>query len=137
MKIREAYSAEKGLAYFDDIRDVDEAFRYVLWGAQKIEKYTIKPGDTFYLISQKYHLAFSDLLAANPDLDPQHLKAGDVVSLTVPKPLFNVEVSYRHVYEQIIFPPVVVNPNYVPVLYSPCFGIRGAYPYPMPIDEAS
>ncbi|MBN2353023.1 MAG: M23 family metallopeptidase [Spirochaetales bacterium] len=109
VKIREAYSAEKGLAYFEDIRDVDEAFRYVLWGAQKIEKYTIKPGDTFYLISQKYRLAFSDLLAANPDLDPQHLKAGDVVSLTVPKPLFNVEVSYRHVYEQIIFPPVVVN----------------------------
>jgi len=108
VRIREIYSVEPGLAYFDSIRSVDDAFRYVLWGAQKIEHYTIKPGDTFYLISQKYHLAFSDLMAANPALDPQHLKAGDVVNLTVPKPLFNVEVSYRHVYEQIIFPPVVV-----------------------------
>jgi murein DD-endopeptidase MepM/ murein hydrolase activator NlpD len=108
VKIQESYVIEPGLAYFGAIKSVDDAFRYVLWGAQKIEQYTVKQGDTFYLISRNYNLAFSDLLAANPDLDPQLLKTGDVVKLTVPKPLFNVEVSFRHIYEQIIFPPVIV-----------------------------
>jgi murein DD-endopeptidase MepM/ murein hydrolase activator NlpD len=108
VRIQESYVIEPGLAYFSDIKSVDDAFRYVLWGAQKVEQYVIQPGDTFYLISKKYNLAFSDLMAANPDLDPQKLKTGDTISLTVPKPLFNVEVSFRHIYEQIIFPPVVV-----------------------------
>ena len=107
VRILEPYSIEPGLSYYEAIKNVDDAFKYLLWGAQKIEQYTVKAGDTFYLIAKRYNILFSDLITANPALDPQRLKQGDIVTLTVPKPLISVEVSYRHVYDQIIFPPVV------------------------------
>ncbi len=107
VRIIEPYAVEPGLSYYESIKNVEDAFKYLLWGAQKIEEYTVKEGDTFYLIAKKYNISFSDLIAANPALDPQRLKRGDTVTLTVPKPLISVEVSYRHIYDQIIFPPVV------------------------------
>jgi murein DD-endopeptidase MepM/ murein hydrolase activator NlpD len=107
VRIVEPYTIEPGLSYFEAIKNVEDAFKYLLWGAQKIEQYTVRQGDTFYLIAKKYNISFSDLITANPGLDPQRLKTGDTVTLTVPKPLISVEVSYRHIYDQIIFPPVV------------------------------
>jgi murein DD-endopeptidase MepM/ murein hydrolase activator NlpD len=107
VRIVEPFTIEPGLSYFEAIRNADDAFRYLLWGAQKIEQYAVKEGDTFYLIAKKYNISFSDLITANPGLDPQRLKTGDTVTLTVPKPLISVAVTYRHIYDQIIFPPVV------------------------------
>ncbi|HEQ72263.1 MAG TPA: M23 family metallopeptidase [Spirochaetia bacterium] len=105
--IMEDLDIQTGLAYTESIKNIDDAFNYLLWGAQERKSYSIQRGDSFYAISKKYGISFTDLITANSHLDPQNLKVGDTVYLTVPKPQVNVEVSYRHVYDQIIYPPVI------------------------------
>jgi LysM repeat protein len=48
--------------------------------------YTIRSGDTLYAISQRFGVSISDLLTANPGLDPNSLQVGRIICipLTVP-----------------------------------------------------
>lgn len=46
--------------------------------------YTIKHGDTFYLIARTYGLPLSVLLAANPGVDPNRLYIGQVICVPSP-----------------------------------------------------
>lgn len=43
--------------------------------------YTIRRGDSFYLISQRTGVPLADLLAANPGVDPARLVVGQVICL--------------------------------------------------------
>ncbi|MFE8700827.1 LysM peptidoglycan-binding domain-containing protein [Cytobacillus sp. FJAT-54145] len=45
--------------------------------------YTIQSGDTFWKISQKFNVPFADLLAANPNRDPNNLYVGQEVQIPV------------------------------------------------------
>lgn len=44
-------------------------------------EYTIRRGDSFYLISQRTGVPLSDLLAANPGVDPARLLVGQVICI--------------------------------------------------------
>src|SRR5699024_2112795 len=41
--------------------------------------YTIKAGDTFYLIARRYGISLDELLRANPKVDPDRLYVGQIV----------------------------------------------------------
>lgn len=43
--------------------------------------YTVKRGDSFYLISQRLSVALRDLLEANPNIPPARLTVGDVLCI--------------------------------------------------------
>jgi len=43
--------------------------------------YTIRSGDTFSAVAERFGITLEDLVAANPDLDPIGLQDGDVVNL--------------------------------------------------------
>lgn len=43
--------------------------------------YTIKRGDSFYLISQRYGVPLANLVAANPGVDPARLQVGQVICI--------------------------------------------------------
>jgi aerobic-type carbon monoxide dehydrogenase small subunit (CoxS/CutS family)/bacterioferritin (cytochrome b1) len=44
--------------------------------------YTIQPGDTFYLIAQKYNLPLNELIRANPQInDPEHVSPGQIINI--------------------------------------------------------
>lgn len=44
--------------------------------------YTIKPGDSFYLIAQKYNIPLNELIRANPQIDnPEHIFAGQIINI--------------------------------------------------------
>ncbi len=45
------------------------------------EEYTVKRGDSFYLISHKLGVPLRDLLAANRDIHPARLMVGDVLCI--------------------------------------------------------
>lgn len=105
--ILENLKITEGLAYFDAIANIDEAFAYLLHGSRTLESYVVQAGDTLYYISKKFNITYTDLISANPSMDPQKLRIGETISLTVPKPYINVEITYRHIYDQIIFPPVI------------------------------
>lgn len=43
--------------------------------------YRIRPGDTFYRISRREGISLDDLIAANPDVDPEALQVGQVICI--------------------------------------------------------
>lgn len=43
------------------------------------KEYTIKPGDTFWNLSQRFDLTVEDIQKANPDLNPNSLQEGQIV----------------------------------------------------------
>ena len=45
------------------------------------EEYTVKRGDSFYLIAHKLGVTLRDLLAANRDIHPARLMVGDVLCI--------------------------------------------------------
>lgn len=43
--------------------------------------YTIKRGDSFYLISQRYGIPLANLISANPGVDPARLQVGQIICI--------------------------------------------------------
>ncbi|MDD2234484.1 MAG: LysM peptidoglycan-binding domain-containing protein [Desulfitobacteriaceae bacterium] len=44
--------------------------------------YTIQPGDSFYLITQKYNIPLNELIRANPQInDPEHISPGQKITI--------------------------------------------------------
>lgn len=52
--------------------------------APQYTTYVIQPGDTFYLIAQRYNISLDSLLAANPGVDPNNLQVGQTINVPVP-----------------------------------------------------
>lgn len=51
--------------------------------------YTIQTNDTFYKISKSFHVTLDDLEEANPEVDPETIKIGQVINIPLPLPPFN------------------------------------------------
>ena len=45
--------------------------------------YTIRPGDTLYLIAQEYNTTINAILRINPDIDPLNLQIGSEICVPV------------------------------------------------------
>ncbi len=50
-------------------------------------QYTIKRGDSFYLIAQRYGIPLANILAANPGVDPARLQVGQVICVPTGTPV--------------------------------------------------
>lgn len=61
------------------------------------ENYTIKPGDTFSKVAQKYHINLTLLLTANSGINPLNLQIGQVIK--VPYPFDVVDTNINYTYE--------------------------------------
>ena len=61
------------------------------------DRYSIRPGDTFYKIAKRYHTSLALLLAANPGFDPKELKAGQ--QIVVPYGIDVVDTNIDYTYE--------------------------------------
>lgn len=46
--------------------------------------HTIRPGDTFFLLAQRFGVSVAALLAANPQVDPDNLQVGQTVCIPSP-----------------------------------------------------
>lgn len=49
--------------------------------------YTIRPGDTYFLLAQRFGTTVEALIAANPGVDPNNLQVGQVICIPVPGPV--------------------------------------------------
>lgn len=93
------------LAY---ISSVNKAVKGILSGGNKEEVYTVKAGDTFYEICQKFDVTFEELKKNNPDIKEEALFPGDklimqkavsaLTVVTVEKSTFAEKVKYKTEY---------------------------------------
>ncbi len=45
--------------------------------------HVIQPGDTLYLLAQKYHVSVSDIMYKNPYANVYHLRPGDELCIPI------------------------------------------------------
>jgi len=57
--------------------------------------YTIKPGDTLWLLSQQYNTTVDAIVAANPGVDPNKLLAGQVICIRYGNGISKAEVDLK------------------------------------------
>ncbi|MGI5849978.1 MAG: M14 family metallopeptidase [Christensenellales bacterium] len=74
--------------------------------------YTIRPGDTFYNIAERYHTNLALLMAANPGIDPYLMKIGQ--QITVPFGIDVVDTNIDYTYA---------------VLERDIMGLKARYPF--------
>jgi g-D-glutamyl-meso-diaminopimelate peptidase len=58
--------------------------------------YVIRPGDTLYLISQKYGTSLNSILTANPKVDPQNLVVGTEIIVPYSIDIVNTNIDYTY-----------------------------------------
>lgn len=54
--------------------------------------YVIQPGDTLYFIANRLEVVLSRLIAANPGIDPYHLRIGQVICVPACPPNHNAYI---------------------------------------------
>jgi hypothetical protein len=54
-------------------------------------QYIIQPGDTIWNLANEYGLTVDDILAANPEVDPDNLMVGQVILIPAASQMMNNE----------------------------------------------
>lgn len=85
-----------------DIINSDEALKLIVSGTEKIQSYTVQQGDTVSQIAVNFDVSSKDIKTANPELDINKLKIGQILNLSVPKPLISVKVVEEKEYIETI-----------------------------------
>lgn len=80
------------------IGSAEELYNHLLTSSEEIKVHKVEVGESFWTIARMYNLSVDELVAANPDKNPDRIQIGDEVKLVVPKPVLTVatvaEVEY-------------------------------------------
>ncbi len=104
-EFKESIELVKTSAQISDFLNLDEAKNLVLLGTNKVQKYTVKDGDTLWDIARSVRIDMDQIQFSNPGMDPERLSIGQVLNLSKEVPLITV-VATREltVNEEIPFP---------------------------------
>ncbi len=84
------------------IEESDEQLQRIIKGNKQLKRHVIEKGENFWLIAQGYGIPVETLINANPDLNPKTLQIGQVISLSVPRPLISVYTVIKQEYEDFV-----------------------------------
>lgn len=91
VKIVEDVKIEKRDIPLNKLNNKDELLQYIQTGGEEIKVHIVEVGESLWTISKMYDMSVDDLIAANPDKEPEKLQIGDEIKLVVSKPLITVE----------------------------------------------
>lgn len=76
-----------------DLISVADAVTMIITGTKEPKTHTIVKGDNLWDISMEYGMSVDELIASNPDADPDHLKIGSTLNLYELKPYLHVTLK--------------------------------------------
>ena len=82
----------------EKVNDLETTIEYILKGTNEKRIHTVKKGENYWSIADKYNIKPGDLEDANPNVDPTRLQIGQDISLIVPKPLVTVVTTEKMTY---------------------------------------
>lgn len=110
VKFKENVEIKKTNVKLPNIGSMDEVKASIETGAQKEEIYTVKSGDTYYEICEKFDTTMKELKELNPTLKESSLHRGDKIKLsnsvsaltvvTVEKSTFAETVEFKTKYKE-------------------------------------
>lgn len=80
----------------------EEALELIRFGGQKARVYEIKDGDTLWDMATAMQVPVEELLSANPDLDPDCMQIGQIISVSRTCPLVDVISTYETTQQEEI-----------------------------------
>jgi murein DD-endopeptidase MepM/ murein hydrolase activator NlpD len=89
-------------AQIDDFYNYEETLYYITKGTNETRVHKVEKGENFWVIADKYNVPVSNLLKANPEVDPERIQIGQEISLVVPKPFITVVTTETKEYEEYI-----------------------------------
>ncbi len=100
IRIIENIEIEKKKVSFNDVKEIDSFHQYLLTGSEEIKIHTIEVGESFWTVAAIYGMSVEDLVAANPDKNPELVQIGDEIKLILSKPILTVETISERQYDQ-------------------------------------
>jgi len=85
-----------------NLKTVQDTLKLILQGTEEEKTHIVASGESFWTIAKKYDITVEELIAANPDVNPEKLQIDQKISLVVPKPLLTVVTSEKKRYEEAI-----------------------------------
>ena len=110
-KFIEDVKVEKKNIPLNKIVDKDKLLEYITTGKEEIKEHIVEVGESLWTIATIYDMPVDELIAANPDMDPEKLQIGDKVKLIVPKPMLTVETIEETKYKERVDYEVKVEAN--------------------------
>lgn len=101
---------------FEEIDNIGDLTDFAIIGTDEKLKYTVVDGDNYWSIAYNHDMTLDELFDANPDVDENVLLPGDELSLIVPVPLINVDITRKTTEEEVI--PYDVEETKVSYLYT-------------------
>lgn len=102
IRILQDIKIEKKEIAFNKIKEIEDFHNYLLTNSEEIKIHTVEVGESFWTIAKMYNMSVDDLIAANPDKNPELVKIGDEVKLILPKPVLTVETISEIEYDKEI-----------------------------------
>ncbi len=97
------------IAKFSGFESEEKIKEHIEVGTSELRQHEVQYGENYWVIAQNYGITIEDLEAANPNVDPEYLTIGQMISLVAPRSLLTViteekvayseEVEYETVYE--------------------------------------
>lgn len=102
IRILEEISIEKKEVPLNTIKDLDGFHNHLLTGSEEIKIHKVEVGESFWTIAAIYGMTVEDLIAANPDKNPEIVQIGDEIKLVLAKPVLTVETVTERQYDKIV-----------------------------------
>ena len=94
-EFKETVNIQQKAVLHYSIVDVEKAKRIITTGAEDIEEYEVKEGDTLWNIARQNDMRVEEILAANPDINSDTIKPGQKIKLQSVKTLITTVTVKR------------------------------------------
>lgn len=101
-EFKETVNIQQKAVLHYSIVDVEKAKRIITTGAEDIEEYEVKEGDTLWNIARQNDMRVEEILAANPDINSDTIKPGQKIKLQSVKTLITTVTREKKVYTETV-----------------------------------
>lgn len=100
ISLKQDVNFEKELVSQSKVISSEEAIELILHGSEGIKEYEVKEGDTLWSIANANNVKVEELVSANPDIDDELIRPGDIIKISQQQKLVTVVTKEKIKYSE-------------------------------------
>lgn len=100
ISLKQDVNFEKELVSQSKVISSEEAIELILHGSEGIKEYEVKEGDTLWSIANANNVQVEELVSANPDIDDELIRPGDIIKISQQQKLVTVVTKEKIKYSE-------------------------------------